>query len=57
MQAELALDYFELRGIDTQKALLDTDVASPRQGARDDGQPVQPGSRLGSGRRAGADPA
>jgi NodT family efflux transporter outer membrane factor (OMF) lipoprotein len=28
MQAELALDYFELRGIDTQKALLDTDVAS-----------------------------
>jgi len=27
MQAELALDYFELRGIDTQKALLDTNVA------------------------------
>lgn len=28
MQAELALDYFELRGLDSQKALLDTNVAS-----------------------------
>ena len=28
MQAELALDYFELRGLDTQKALLDTNVAA-----------------------------
>jgi NodT family efflux transporter outer membrane factor (OMF) lipoprotein len=27
MQVELALDYFELRGLDTQKALLDTNVA------------------------------
>jgi NodT family efflux transporter outer membrane factor (OMF) lipoprotein len=27
MQAELALDYFELRGLDTEKALLDTNVA------------------------------
>src|SRR5207244_4070050 len=27
MQADLALDYFLLRGLDTQKALLDTNVA------------------------------
>ena len=28
MQAELALDYFELRGLDSQKALLDTNIAA-----------------------------
>jgi NodT family efflux transporter outer membrane factor (OMF) lipoprotein len=28
MQAELALDYFDLRGLDTQKQLLDTNVAA-----------------------------
>jgi len=28
MQADLALDYFELRGLDSQKALLDTNIAA-----------------------------
>ena len=33
LQAELAIDYFELRGLDAQKKLLDSTVESYREGA------------------------
>ena len=56
LHAELALDYFQLRGLDSQQQLLDSTVTS-YQRARADRQPLQGRRRIRGGCGPGANPA
>ena len=55
LHAELAVDYFTLRGIDRERQLLDCGGRVVRAGARADAEPVPGRHRVAGRRRAGRD--
>ena len=57
LHAELAADYFQLRGLDTQKQLLDITLAKGRRRAGVGARALRRGGCQRSRRRAGRDPA
>ena len=57
VHAELAVDWFQLRGLDAEKKLLDEVVGAYGTALQLTTQPPRAGDRLGRRRRAGGDPA
>ena len=55
MQAELATDYFELRGLDQERQLLDETIRGLQEAARSDAAPLRRRHRHRRRCRAGAD--